>query len=62
MSLTLASSTFVVLFLGGRLFAQGAALIPLAGMVFGALAIGATLGAWLTRREMRATSTGSRMV
>jgi hypothetical protein len=62
MSLTLATSTFGVLFLGGRLFAHGAALIPLVGILFGALAIGATLGAWMTRRELRGTRTGSRMI
>ena len=50
MTLTLASSSFVVLYFGNRLYSHGADVISLIGMLLGAVSIGMALGSWQTRR------------
>ena len=48
------TSSFVCVFFVTRLVGQGTALIPLLGLFFGALSLGATAALWLARRQRKA--------
>jgi hypothetical protein len=49
--ISLVTSSFVCLFFATRLVGQGVSIIPLVGLFFGALGLGATGALWLARRQ-----------
>ncbi len=53
LGLTIVPSLFVLVFSGNRMLAQGAAVLPLLGFFFAALARGGTLADVLLRRQSR---------
>ena len=56
LGLTIVPSIFVLVFFGSRMVAQGAAVIPLLGFFFAAMALGGTLAEVLLRRQSRAAT------